>query len=230
MGQWDELCVLSGIGPEGGPPGLFNKSQLQDVASTMATDILNATNLSIFEADLKSIIQKALPLVTLRDPICLWPGSQTCIGIGHFDRHGECPKGWVTAVEEERNVENARILSGDDIEVRTVHSSSWENGGFHVMERLLPSGKLKKQQQMSDCNCRMHDSVSNFFILAGCWIYLQAWLDVSLQPRLSSYSGKPLSLAGEFYEIINSRRDKRRCAYRSRTSILSTHIQPSDNR
>jgi hypothetical protein len=222
--EWDELCVLSGIGPEGGPYRLFEKSQLHEVVSAIATDIhklasIDTASPSISKSDLEYIIQKALPH-PFQDHIRQWPGSQTCIAIGHFDRHGDFPKGWVTEKQtEERTVENARILSGDDVQVRSVNS--WENGAFHVTVVRLPNGELEQQQQRSDCNCRMHDSMSNFFVLEGCWMYLQAWLDVSSQPILSSHSGKPLSLAGEFYEIINSRQEKRRCTYRSRTSVLS---------
>jgi len=122
---------------------------------------------------------------------------------------GECPKEWGTDNNSgEWTPWTARIPPGDNVEARIVECYQG-CGIFNTVIVRLPDGE--DTDEKSDCSCAMNDGIGNVFVLEGCWIYLQAWLDVSLPPRLSSCSGEPLSLAGEFYEIVNSRKEGRKC-------------------
>jgi len=240
---WEELCVLSGIGPEGGPRYLLDKSKVDETASAMACEIQNLTladdaTPSLTEHDLWHIVEEALTIATtgdddddyyrpgvptwFSDHIISWPGRQRCIAIGHFvGWDGECPQEWGTYNNfGEWTPGPARIPLGDNVEVRIV--DSYRNcGKFSTVVVRLPDGE-EDTDEKSDCNCATNNGIGNVFVLEGCWIYLQAWLDVSLPLSLSSCSGEPLSLAGEFYEIVNSRKERRKCMSQSIACILST--------
>jgi len=234
MDEWEELCILSGIGPGGGPSCLLNESKVDETASAMVYEIQNLTlpgdatrSHGLTEHDLQHIVEEALTIASTDEDdfwnipgsvptwfpnhIIGWSGLQSCIAIGHFvGRNGECPKDWGTDNNcGEWTPGSARIPLGDNVEVRIVE---WYQGGgkFCTVIVRLPDGE-EDADEGSDCSCAMNNGIGNVFVLEGCWIYLQAWLDVSLPPRLSSCSGEPLSLAGEFYEIVNSRKEGRNC-------------------
>ena len=105
MVQWEELCVLSGIGSRGGPRYLLTKSKVDETASAMACEIQNLTPTddatpSLTEPDFWHIVEEALTIAITGDGddfwnepriptwfsnhIIGWPGLQRCIAIGHF--------------------------------------------------------------------------------------------------------------------------------------------------
>jgi len=242
MGSWEELCVLSGIGPGGGPRYLFNQSKVEETASAMVCEIQNLTppddatpSHGLTEHDLQHIVEEALIIANtgvdgcwngiptwFSNHIINWSGRERCIAIGHFvGGNGECPKEWGTDNScGEWMPGTARIPLGDNVEVRIVDGYQ-TCGTFNNVIIRLPDGEEDADEE-SDCSCATNNGIGNVFVFEGCWIYLQAWLDVSLPPRLNSCSDEPLSLAGEFYEIVNSRKERRKCMSRSIACILST--------
>jgi hypothetical protein len=110
--EWDELCVLSGIRPGGGPERLLMKSDIGEVAFEMVYEIESEAQLAqtpptMTASDLNSIINEALTLATsgpgddhddvsepkipawFENHISDWPGSQTSVAIGYFNEDGE---------------------------------------------------------------------------------------------------------------------------------------------
>lgn len=228
MGEWDELCVLSGICPGGGPHDLLHVSDVEQVSNSMASEIQSLpstddhyapTASRLTTSDLKLIVNDALTIAVTDDSIPAWfsgnihswHGSRNCVAIGHFDIDGTCPREYTTTAADDFYFEDGhRIPLGDDVEVRTVLSDAHGSFGCVVLPQ---SGGEKRESKKSECSVRRSEGLGNVFVLEGCWIYLQAWLNHSLSsPRLSFRTGKPLSLASEFYEIVNSREELRRSA------------------
>ncbi|GJE91712.1 hypothetical protein PsYK624_078620 [Phanerochaete sordida] len=59
----------------------------------------------------------------------------------------------------------------------------------------------------TDCSTLWPLAACNVWVHAACWAYLRAWLDCALAPRVGRH-GAALSLAGELYEVVASRRER----------------------
>jgi hypothetical protein len=233
--EWDELCVVSGISAGGSPYQLLPTSVIDDVTAVMTSEIRRmplfddqsetASTMTSTTFDLRSVINVALTVAAatsheeeffsippwFSDHIARWRGAHRCIAIGHFNDREESP------ISDDRQSASSRLIPiGDDVEVRIVPSESGAGGSFS--EVVVPDTSEKDRERTgsdnSDCSVGDQGGIGNVFVLEGCWIYLQAWLDHSTSSaaaRISPHSGKPLSLASEFYEIVNSREKPRRC-------------------
>ena len=227
---WDEVCILCGTA--GGPRNLVGEEPtVQEAASALAAEIhtlrltLASTDdatasTSMSESNLVAIIEDALSMAVHDDVmevpswfqghISEWSGLVNDVAIGHFNADGECPNTLGPVQENDRYNKRLHFIPpGDDVEVRMVREYSC--GGMYDVVVLEHEQRI--QRQPTECSCRVSDGIGNVYVHEGCWIYHQAWLDVSPPTRLGSRSGMPLSFAGEFYEIVNSRRERRRCMF-----------------
>jgi hypothetical protein len=132
-----------------------------------------------------------------------WPHFDRAIAIGFFDYLGLCRPRYC---DDEGNV---HIPGGREVEVRRVHTNN-EGGWFDYIVTESSNGSERWEKATSYCSPLQENP--NFFVLEGCYKYLNAWLDWDgLTPRNVAFPNdvEPMSLASEFYEIVNSRAEIR---------------------
>lgn len=81
--------------------------------------------------------------------------------------------------------------------MHTDHSRGWF--GYIVTGDGEPEKKESK--------CGVYTGNLNFFVLEGCYRYLEAWLDWESLPPWSMefpHNAEPMSIASEFYEIVDT--------------------------
>ena len=242
MGSWDELCLLCGICPAGGPSALLHRNDLHDIACQLAADIRVDT---LTDDDILSIVTDALSSSFSDDdrvlgyrPNWLPDGlgqradltQCTCIAIGYFDvdREGEAPIRDNGRVPDGRNVEVRRvrdIVGGDfRVVVRAIVDEDDEQKDSEALEMLEPEDQeelgdqeeWKEHEEDCDSACSVSEvnypNNPNFWLCERCYRLLNAWLDKDALPcrNLALHSAsEPMSLAGELYEIVNSRAQRR---------------------
>ena len=242
MGSWDELCLLCGICPAGGPSALLHRNDLHDIACQLAADIRVDT---LTDDDILSIVTDALSSSFSDDdrvlgyrPNWLPDGlgqradltQCTCIAIGYFDvdREGEAPIRDNGRVPDGRNVEVRRvrdIVGGDfRVVVRAIVDEDDEQKDSEALEMLEPEDQeelgdqeeWKEHEEDCDSACSVSEvnypNNPNFWLCERCYRLLNAWLDKDALPcrNLTLHSAsEPMSLAGELYEIVNSRAQRR---------------------
>lgn len=207
MSVWDELCPLSGITSGDGPRSLVNVDNQRQTAASIAAEIYAGHESDLALDELIEAISDALATTILdrnplgyrwwlQDTVYRWRGFSTAVAIGHFKGDmGVCP---IDATD-------SKVPSGVGVEVRRVRKS--EGGWFNTVVITEKDGSEREEDQTSTCSAYSGgESLPNFFVLEGGWKYLEAWLDPSVSPSAKS---QPLSLAGELYEIINSRVERR---------------------
>jgi len=193
----DELCLLSGIRPLGGPRHLVNTHDLDRVVAEMADEIKAISGTT--PSDLVSILHESLALTATEDydswkPPGLTHSSyvNTCVAIGYFG---------------DEYTDAIRAPGGRDVELRRV--STHNNVLFdYVVTGELGNEKMEKTYSL----CSTFNSNPNFFVLERSYRYLEAWLDWdSLPPRSIAFpnDAEPMSIASELYEIVNSREQPR---------------------
>jgi hypothetical protein len=234
MGCWDELCVVSGIRPGGGPKALIYHGDLEEVASAIAEEVDASDETHLTLSQLRSIITEALTTTLpisegglsqheddvwwIPDGLLEWHGFDTSVAIGHFDEEGECP---IDTSGEKRKLEQNDtdgfwpIPNGVCVEVRRVREG--DSGSFEVVvvEDGDAEGGEREEERFSQCTAAAYGNSPNFFVLEGCYRYLEAWLDPSISPQVPSKTvhGQSLPLAGEFYELIHSQKRDRRKSF-----------------
>jgi len=206
----DELCLLSGIRPGGGPRNLLYQDSVDTVVAEM-TDEIKAISQTT-PPDLHSILRESLVLAAHEDVgdyneenawkppgLTQWPYFNTCIAIGYFDEFGCC-----TAVYHNEGTGAPRAPGGRDVELRRVYTDQ-DRGWFDYV--ITGDVGHEKRDKISS-NCGAYNGNPNFFVLEGCYRYLEAWLDwESLPPRSMAFpdDAEPMNVASEFYEIVNTR-------------------------
>ena len=212
----DELCLLSGIRPGGGPRNLLYKYDLDRVVAEMAGEIKAIYKAAPSDSDLDSILRESLAFAAIQDVnyyneentwkppgLTQWSYFDTCIGIGYFDSFGCCE-----AVYHNDDTGAPRAPGGHDVELRRVctdQDSVW-------FDYVITGDVGYEQKERIFSNCRTDLSNPNFFVLEGCYRYLEAWLDWgSLPPRSVAFphDAEPMSIPSEFYEIVNTREQPR---------------------
>lgn len=245
MGCWHELCVVSGIYP-GSRPGMLIApfpGELKKVTETIAGEVeaSGETNLGLSQLTflVAEALKTTLPLenggLTKNDhdvwwipyDLFKWHGFDTSIAIGHFDENGEYKidySGEKRKIGPKNGNEIWPIPNGVGVEVRRVRKSN-EYGGFDVVvvEDDNVNGWEREQTQRTDCCARFSP---NFFVLEGCYRYLEEWLDPSVSPAVPTKTahGLSLPLAGELYEIIHSRKRDRSKHFNSPVPVRSEWI------
>jgi hypothetical protein len=124
------------------------------------------------------------------------------VAIGYFDEDSD---GSCGTYYHNFQTGATRAPNGRNVELRRVYSDS-ESACFNdvVMETA-------EYQMASDCTTWRGNP--NFFVLEGCYKYLEAWLCWdSLPPRGLAFpaDAAPMSIPSEFYEIVNSQKQPRR--------------------
>jgi hypothetical protein len=239
MGCWDELCVVSGIRPGGHPWALFSPSDLEELSSTIANEVHVLTETHLDLSQLTSIVTEALTTFLPREAGGLsqydgdvwwvpeglfdWEGFDTSVAIGYFNEMGECPidtSGEMRKVDQNEAGEFWPIPNGVGVEVRRVRQG--DSGSFDVVVIEDNNGKGGEWEEKRWSQCAAHVGIEgpNFFVLEGCYRYLEMWLDPSVPLSVPSQAahGQSLPLAGEFYEIIHSRMHARR-----KSLVLTQH-------
>jgi len=121
--------------------------------------------------------------------------------VGYFDEeYGRCE-----AYYHNFKTGATRAPNGRDVVLRRVYSDL-ESACFNYVVT-----EAVKHEVESDCTAWRGNP--NFFVLEGCYKYLEAWLDWdSLPPRGMAFPGdaEPMSIPSEFYEIVNSQKQRRR--------------------
>lgn len=213
----NELCLLSGLRPGGGPSHLLlPDDDIDRVIKEMANEIKAISETT--PLDLLSILHESIALAASDDSgddtwnsqkppgLTDWSYFDICIAIGYFD---ESDYGGCKACYHNRKTDAVRAPGGRNVELRRVYSDMEDVCFDHVI-----MGGVHCEMQ-SDCTTFRGNP--NFFVLEGCYKYLEAWLDRdSLPPRSVAFpdDAEPMSIASELYEIINSRKHPRcKCRY-----------------
>lgn len=126
-----------------------------------------------------------------------------CTALGYFDDRGS----YVPC--RHYGYPGPRHPTGDDVQVRRVNGPV--EGPKFSMVVDFEDGERRETQAESHCHTYggAVDDICNFWVHVACWSYLQAWLNCALPPRLGRHS-RPLSLAGELYEVVASRYQRQR--------------------
>jgi len=88
----------------------------------------------------------------------------------------------------------------------------FEDQNWSVFVYVVTGGIGNEKMEKIRSECTPYDGNPNFFVLEGCYRYLEAWLDWdSLPPRSVAFpnDAEPMSIASELYEIVNSREEPR---------------------
>ena len=210
---WNELCLLSGLRPGGGPSHLLLPDHdIDSVVEVMADEIREISE--TIPLDLLSILRESLTLAADDDSgndnwdnkkppgLTEWSYFDISIAIGYFDGEWGCCK----AYYHNLNTGAARAPGGRNVELRRVYSDVESACFNHVVTEASTVGCGM------DSDCTTFWGNPNFFVLEGCYKYLEAWLDRDdLPPRNVAFpdDDEPMSIASEFYEIVNSREQSR---------------------
>lgn len=203
MGSWDELCLLCGV--YGGPAELLSKYGLDEVAKTIAAEIRpndNALVGIVQEALLASFSEKEHLLSYVPPWLPQGMGNEgysthTWVAVGCFNEDGEAP------------LRDGKIPDGRQAEVRRVRHG--DGGEFETL-LVDRDGEEVEEASYTVCSTRREEGLPNVFLCERCYSYLEKWLDQeSLPPRSCAFPSEtqPLSISGELYEIVNSRKARR---------------------
>lgn len=221
---WDELCVLSGICPTGGPAQI-SFADTGTLSQELVTEIRETHPLiSVNEEELKEILLEML--------------ANDCSADGYLDAHmlatnylflGEWARTERTTVIgyfPPNDPDNGDPLfphhfpsspsypSGYDVEICRVASHTQGDGNFTEVLEVDPH-TYEEQQVPKDIVCSSlcyERRVPNIFVLGRCLEYLRFWLDWNAFPSRSvafPNDPDPMSMEGELYEIVNSRTEPR---------------------
>lgn len=214
MGSWDELCILCGVAASGGPLCLFPTRDLEDVAESIAQDIQDQEILpQLTSKEVEVVVRGCLDYIqTIHSQTRIFEkpawvpdgtseGNRSCLAIGHFDREGN------------PIIQNHKVLDGTGVEVREVCHGSC--GSFNDDTKVMYEGELLLFRHLN-CSVTTKDN-PNFFLCKHCFYYLMSWIPMHcILPgtlRVLPPSKQLTVLAGELYEIVNSRKERRRKSY-----------------
>jgi hypothetical protein len=210
----NELCLLSGLRPGGGPSHLLlpGHHDIDSGVQIMADEIKEISETTPLQVDLLSILRESLTLATDDDSgdhtwynekppgLTDWSYFDISIAIGHFDGELGCCKAYYHNAKKG----SARVPSGRNVELRRVYSDIESACFDHVV--------TEASAEEMDSDCTTFRGNPNFFVLEGCYRYLEAWLDRDgLPPRSIAFpsDAEPMSIASELYEIVNTREQPR---------------------
>ena len=227
MGYWDSLCPLCGVAADGGPCALacewsllrhineFLIEELHHLGIRGSGDDLEESDdeEGSQDADLLQILEDGFQTGVSRNcqrralPWGYGMGyyCRTYVGIGYWSEDGEFDA-WRHHPEDD-----TLKLAPDGREVGTLRlrNADGYGGSFGTVVTQGDNGGEREIQR--HINCHPVDSPC-LFLCEHCYHYLSAWLDWDVLPDRSCGfpdDPQPLSLAGELYEIVYSRRQKR---------------------
>ncbi|PSR76742.1 hypothetical protein PHLCEN_2v8227 [Hermanssonia centrifuga] len=224
MGSWDELCILCGACPEGGPHDLLHPEGIDDYARQLADEI-DPYNDDLFDT-IRNALKYSIPQKTLLFRAEWLPNgmgsrqycSDVCVALGYFGKdEGTVPRDR-DGIPDGRNVQVRRVTdssSGDFERVlqETVVQNEDVSAGDESAEEDEVSGEESFEASKLDLYsmCAVAHGSPNIWLHERCYHYMQSWIDWQSLPRFIALpsSGEELSFAGELYEIANSRKQTR---------------------
>ena len=206
------VCVICGHKPEYGPTVLCDEANCQDIAIAMAAEIgpLESTESGemLSQHTVEELIHSALKLSHTDSGLgsffktewARWQYFETAVAIGYFG--------------PSRNVQEHNWTDGRNIKVRRVRRLEDDDarGPFDavvIADPLAEDGERKIRRYTA---CQGIWENPNFFALEGPIRYLQEWIDWDSLPGRElgfPHDPAPMSFEGEFYEIVNTQRDRR---------------------
>ncbi|PVG01671.1 hypothetical protein CPB86DRAFT_812300 [Serendipita vermifera] len=206
MGCWDELCLICGLRPGGGPDALFG--DLDECVEMILNSLKEQKlKLRLNKKQARAEIRKVLKLFDAEDEDTPTEYEKAIVDGSippgpYFPLTSESWDGWAAIAigvfdEDDDDIEPAK---GNMVTTRLVSCPTGYGGSFEGVEGMD-----------EDVTTDASTNSNNFFCLRAPYYYLQAWVDRdSLPPRQTAFPLEPdMSFEGEFYEIINSKPDSR---------------------
>lgn len=242
----DELCVLCGIRGVCGPLWLFpdvaprrrrrggdDSDDLDFITvriNKLAQEVLDSRLVELDLPEITSILRDAV--VALREvPVNKETGyhlpvesmdsgyEHDVLAIGHFYAAGQ----YTPVVVDGR----LRHPTGDDVEIRRVRDDMNGIFWYRVHGDQEHGTRVLDDTEQTHCESYNDTSKYNFFVHIPCFEYLRSWLRCQAPSRMGQ-RGEPLALAGELYEVVNSRTRPRGTPIAPAISYLLMRIlQPS---
>lgn len=205
---WDQLCLLCGIRPAGGPSALLRHDNLSIAARQIASEIRDDDD------ELYSIVKEGLSATFHPDEKRLdfrheWLpdglgydvdadrmvnyATSYCVAIGYFSNNED----GMAPIREDQ------VPDGMNVRVRQV-MNNFQGGDFETVVQLLANGRERRDDVPSACSVE-HENNPNFALCERCYYFLKSWIDRSSLPP----SIRDLTFAGELYEVINSQEPRR---------------------
>lgn len=203
MGCWDELCLLCGV--TFGPRWITGRTQASEDAQAIAEEIRPN------DSELYRIVEEALmSTFSDKDRLLSYVPWWTPEGVGY---EGYSTGFWVAVgyfnVDGFAPIRDGKIPDGRRVQVRHVNNP--DSGSFNILWVWRKGRQVWKD--VTTCCSALGEGRSNVFLCNRCYSYLETWLDRESLPRTSpnpGFEGRMLSpLAGELYEIVNSRKAMR---------------------
>ncbi|KAI0084837.1 hypothetical protein BDY19DRAFT_997400 [Irpex rosettiformis] len=205
MGSWDELCLVCGVCPGGGPYSLLTRYQLEDKAREIASELEEGNE------ELVAIVRDALAASFSDEEGTLgfrydWLpegmgsvsvedhhyATGTCIAVGYFTDIGLAP------------FHDSKLPDGCNVQIRQVTQDS--GGSFGAL--VCTQGPRTETLDFWPTDCSTTEDINcNFAVHDRCYYYLKNWINHAGLP--SPNNGRSLSFAGELYELLNSRTNPR---------------------
>lgn len=191
--EWCELCLICGISGMG-PGQLYPQATFCSEVNNLADRILKLDarldEVCVLDKEtLLHMLRSLQPLIHF--PRFLKPMDGKFTAIGHFD-----DTGFPAWKEASVFSDDPKILDG--INAKEYPVTGPRNGTFIASHCDYPNGRILQ------CSARDTQGFGNFFVCTRCYVLLQAWLDVPAPSH-----NRTLSFAGEFYEVVNSRKHGR---------------------
>ncbi|KAI0330655.1 hypothetical protein GY45DRAFT_1434485 [Cubamyces sp. BRFM 1775] len=204
---YDEVCFLCGIRPEGGP--IWWCSDRKAEATQISNMLLKSEPVDLPQEDIVSMLLKVFSIDNLDtvDPYyrqAVDSGHERdCIGIGHFGSEGDS-EGYRPCLHHGRPLHP----TGEGVQIRRVRNSVG-GGLFTELVEFHGGERVVNTQVATECDTNFYfeDGSCNIWMHVACWSYIQEWLNCPLPPRIGR-SGRPLTFAGELYELVGSRYER----------------------
>lgn len=208
MGFWDTLCPLCGVAPDGGPTYLAGEWRQDDELQSVVAELREGRGLD--DKQLLQILKDGFNASIAKERVLPrgYGKGDYCtayVGVGYWDDYGNFDS-WH---DHPKDKDSNAVPDGREVEILRLRDADGYGGVFNTVIEKNDNGEEEAVDRRIDCDPA--DSPC-FFMCEHCYYYLGAWLDLDALPERSHAfpnNPEPLSFAGELYEVINSRVDKR---------------------
>ena len=230
MSYQDSLCFVCGVAPDGGPEFFYNSRDLPEATQLIDAEFREAGLCSDVE-ELEQVILGPFLNLFYREELPKGMGrrqySATWVGIGYWNEEGlprfECDDHAAQSIPDGRDVNIRRVRGAegycglfnrivkdraeeeDQDEDEEDAYDNYDDEDDERDEEEREAGAMEETVE-ADTVCNP-DEGSSIFLCEHCYHYLEAWIDRdSLPPRSVAFPDdpKPMSFAGELYEIVTS--------------------------
>jgi hypothetical protein len=211
MGHFDEVCFLCGVSPRG--PDEFSRDSddsAEDLADALlkhfpnvVSDVPTCKTREDLQAYLEAMFKKVLE--DFDDFKELSHAFRDCIAIGYFDDDGGTP-----CKEADDPAVKYLFPDGRFVGKRWVDEPSC--GQFltvywNINSETGEEGDVYETEEITRTSSIIQRGFGNFFLSECCFGFLEGWIERAALPLM--WNGRQLSLIGELWEIINSRKTGR---------------------